>query len=117
MFEQHTGENIFILVCRFLDVICPRWRTQLIGTGSDGASSMTGHLQGVFTRFVNVSSITKFYRVWCSLHQLDLVLKAAYMELWDNDVVEIMKKFIQHLRQQSGLIAKMQATCPQLTTR
>jgi len=39
------------------------------------------------------------------------------MELWDNEVVEIMKKFIQHLQQQYGLIAEMQATCPQLTTR
>ena len=28
-----------------------------------------------------------------------------------------MKKFIAHLRQQYGLIAEMQATCPQLTTR
>jgi hypothetical protein len=46
-----------------------------------------------------------------------LVLKHAYTELWDNDVVEIMKKFIQHLRQQYGLIAEMQAMCPQLTTR
>lgn len=108
---------MFNLVARFLDVVCPRWRTQLIGIGSDGASSMTGHLQGVVTRFVDASSNTKFYRVWCGLHQLDLVLKAAYMDLWENDVVEIMKKFIQHLRQQYGLIAEMKATCPQLTTR
>ena len=117
MFEQHTAENMFILVCRFLDVLCPQWRTQLIGIGSDGASSMTGHLHGVVTRFDKECSNTKFYRVWCGLHQLDLVLKAAYTELWDNEVVDIMKKFIQHLRQQYGLIAEMQATCPQLTTR
>ena len=117
MFEQHTAENMFILVCRFLDVLCPQWRTQLIGIGSDGASSMTGHLHGVVTRFDKECSNTKFYRVWYGLHQLDLVLKAAYTELWDNEVVDIMKKFIQHLRQQYGLIAEMQATCPQLTTR
>jgi len=108
---------MFLLVSRFLDVLCPQWRTQLIGIGSDGASAMTGHLQGVVTRLVKESSNSKFYRVWCGLHQLDLVLKHAYMELWDNEVVEIMKKFIAHLRQQYGLIAAMQATCPQLTTR
>ena len=89
---------------------------QLIGIGSDGASSMTGHLQGVVIQLVKESSNTKFYRVWCDLHQLDLVLKHTYAELWDNEVVEIMKKFIAHLRQQSGLITEMQATCPQLTT-
>ena len=108
---------MFILVSRFLDVLCPRWRTQLIGIGSDGANAMTGHLQGVVTRLVKESSNTKFYRVWCGLHQLDLVLKRAYMELWDSEVVETMKKFMAHLRQQYGLIAEMQATCPQLTTR
>ena len=45
------------------------------------------------------------------------MLKDAYKELWDNEVVEIMKKFITYLRQQYGLIAEMQATCPKLTTR
>ena len=65
MFEQHTGENMFILVSRFLNVLCPQCRTQLIGIGSDGASVMTGHLQGVVTQLVKESSNTKFYRVWC----------------------------------------------------
>jgi hypothetical protein len=49
MFEQHTGENMFILVSRVLDVLCPRWRTQMIGISSDGANAMIGHLQGVVT--------------------------------------------------------------------
>ena len=49
MFESHTGENIFILVRHILDVLCPQWHAQLIGIGSDGASSMTRHLQGVVT--------------------------------------------------------------------
>lgn len=89
----------------------------MIGVGSDGANAMIGHLQGVVTRIAKESANNKFYRVWCGLHQLDLVLKHAYTELWDNEVVDIMKKFIAHLRQQSGLISAMQATCPQLTTR
>ena len=89
----------------------------MIGIGSDGANAMIGHLQDVVTRIAKASANTKFYRVWCGLHQLDLVLKHAYTELWENEVVDIMKKFIAHLRQQSGLISEMQATCPQLTTR
>src|SRR5208282_3242869 len=104
------------LVARFLNTICPQWRKQLIGIGSDGASVMTGHLQGVVTRMANECD-HKVYRVWCGLHQLDLVLKHAYKSLWDNEVVDIMKKFIAHLRQQYTLIAAMQATCPQLLTR
>jgi hypothetical protein len=116
MFEEHSGENMFLLVCRFFDVICPQWRTQLIGIGSDGASAMTGRMQGVVTRLVKECN-HKVYRVWCGLHQLDLVLKHAYKELWDNEVVDIMKKFIAHLRRQDTLIDAMQATCPKLSTR
>src|SRR5436190_19925056 len=55
MFESHTGENMFILVRRILDVLCLQWRAQLIGIGSDGASSMTEHLQGVVTRIAGES--------------------------------------------------------------
>jgi len=117
MYEKHSGKNMFILIRRVLDVICPRWRMQLIGVGSDGASSMTGQFQGVVTRLDNESANAKFYRVWCGLHQLDLVLKHAYKDLWENEVVGIMKKFIAHLRLQQGLIIEMQATCPQLSTR
>src|SRR5271154_140926 len=116
MFHAHSSENMYLLVARFLDTICPQWRKQLIGIGSDGASVMTGHLQGVVTRMANECD-HKVYRVWCGLHQLDLVLKHAYKSLWDNEVVDIMKKFIAHLRQQYTLIAAMQATCPQLSTR
>ena len=52
MFNQHTADNIFHLVSRFLDVIAPQWCKQLIGVGSDGANVMTGHLQGVVTQMV-----------------------------------------------------------------
>src|SRR3989440_4323337 len=100
MYEQYTGENMFTLMMRVLDVICPQWRRQLIGVGSDGANSMTGHLQSVVTCLARESTNMKFYRVWCGLHQLDLVLKHAYIELWENEVVNIMKKFIAYLRQQ-----------------
>ena len=47
MFEQHTGINMFRLVTRFLDIICPIWRQKLLGVASDGASIMTGEFQGV----------------------------------------------------------------------
>ena len=71
----------------------------MIGISSDGVNAMIGHLQGVVTCIAKESANTKFYRVWCGLHQLDLILKHAYTVLWDNKVVRIMKKFIVHLRQ------------------
>jgi hypothetical protein len=89
----------------------------MIGVGSDGAKYMMGQFQGVATRFANESVNTKFYRVWCGFHQLDLVLKYAYKDPWENEVVVLMGKFITHLRMQQLLISEMQSTCPQLTTR
>jgi len=77
---------------------------------------MMGQFQGVVTRLANESANTKFYRVWCGLHQLDLVLKHAYKDLWEKEVVTLMKKFIAYLRMQQLLINEMQSTCPQLTT-
>ena len=80
MYEKHTSENMFILIQCILDIICLCWRMQLIGVGSDGANSMMGHFQGVvkFMHLGNESANAKFYRVWCGLHRLDLVLKCAY---------------------------------------
>ena len=49
MYDRHTGENMFKLVSDVFDIICPTWRTKLIGMGSDGASSMVGEYSGIVT--------------------------------------------------------------------
>ena len=50
IFNRHTGENMYDLISKFLDVICSEWCSKLIGVCTDGASSMTGVLKGVTTR-------------------------------------------------------------------
>ena len=50
MFNRHTTHNIFNLVSKVLDVLCPSWRAKVIAVGSDGANVMTGHVQGVVTQ-------------------------------------------------------------------
>jgi hypothetical protein len=116
MFDRHTGENMFNLVDKFLNIICPNWRVKLIGVGSDRANSMTGHLKGVVTR-LEQEAVFKMYQTWCGLHQLDLVMHRAYENLMDGEVLTILNAFIAHLRQQANLIADMQATCPKLSNR
>ena len=61
MFDQHTGENMFNLVNKFLNIICLNWRAKLIGVGSDGANSMTGHLKCVVT-CLEQEAVFKLYR-------------------------------------------------------
>ena len=116
MFERHTGENMYLLVVQFLDVICPAWRHKLLGIAADGASMMTGEFQGVGTRLEQQTS-HNVYRIWCGLHQLDLVMKHRFKGLMNGKFVELMKKFIHQLREQSILITQMDAKCPKLTTR
>ena len=50
MRERHTKAYPFGWVNKLLDVIAPIWRDQLIGIASDGASDMTGCIQGTVIR-------------------------------------------------------------------
>src|SRR6266496_5212627 len=63
MYKTHTSENMFHLIMHVLDIVCPCWRMQLIGVGSDGTSSMTGQFQGIVMCLANESANMKFYRV------------------------------------------------------
>ena len=116
MFERHTGDNMYHLIVQFLDIICPLWRQRLLGIAADGANVMTGEFQGVVTR-LEQQTPHKVYRIWCGLHQLDLVMKHGFNELMDGKVVKLLKKFIHQLREQSIMIAQMGSKCPKLTTR
>jgi hypothetical protein len=61
MRDRHTGENMFNLVCTTLDNLAPDWRKHIISVTTDGASSMTGHRQGVASRLERVA-LPGFYR-------------------------------------------------------
>ena len=115
IYDRHTGENMHKLVTNFLDVVYPEWRGKLMGVGIDGASSMTGALKGVTTRLENDAQ-HGLYRVWCGLHQLDLVMKYAYKELLDGEFNGILHRLTNHLRYQQNLITDMQSKCPKATT-
>ena len=117
MFEQHSGENMSNLISNFLDIVCSDWRVKLIGVSTDGASVMTGPVKGVATR-IEKEATHKIYRVWCSLHQLDLVMKYAYKDLQCSDAEfnKIMHVLTGYLRRQQTLINDMKSICPKATT-
>ena len=116
MFSRHTAENVFRLVSRFLDILYPSWRTELIELGSDGANVTIGEYNGVLTKLEQQVQ-HKIYRVWCALHQLDLVMKYGYAGLMNDDFIEISNKFITHLHDQDKLIQDMDAICTKLSNR
>ena len=84
---------------------------------TDGASVMTGPVKGVATR-IEKEAKDRIYRVWCGLHQLDLVMKYAYQDLQcsDGEFNKIMHLFTGYLRRQQTLINDMQSIYPKATT-
>ena len=55
IFVSHTGENMFEVTKRMLDVLCPGWESKIIGYTPDGASNMTGVHQGLGMRIQRVA--------------------------------------------------------------
>jgi hypothetical protein len=53
----------------------PNWKTKIIGVTTDGAANMIGCHCGVVTKIQNVALKDGFYRIWCLLHQLDLIVQ------------------------------------------
>jgi hypothetical protein len=111
MRERHTGEHMFNLTSTVLDNLVPDWRSRIISVTTDGESSMTGQYRGVASRLSNVA-LPGFYRVWCALHQLDLVLQRLYNALCDDSFVGTVTSLSGHLRRQFNLIATMGSNCP-----
>ena len=113
LFERHTGENMFSVLTRFLDAVVGEWKRRCIAVSTDGARSMTGRLQGLVTRIADVCG-SGLLRIWCGLHQLDLVMQRVYKAALDDRFYGKLTALIGHLRRQANLIADMRSTCPKV---
>jgi hypothetical protein len=58
---------------------------------------------GVATRFERVAKPV-FFRIWCGMHQLDLVLQAFFYHLIDEEFYSQMTGLISYIRRQHSLI-------------
>ena len=111
MYESHTGDNMFDLTTKILDVLCPNWKDKVIGVTTDAASNMTGCHVGMVTQIQQVAK-PGFYHIWCAAHQLDLIMQDRFKSMFDETFVNVSQVIIGYLRQQKNLIQKMKATCP-----
>ena len=62
------------------------------------------------------ASLGGFYRVWCVLHQLDILLQATYQKLYQGKWWATLVAMISHLRRQQTLVAEMGSVCPKTST-
>ena len=111
------NENQFIISDSFfaqiLNVVDPYWKLKLLGFSTDGASNMTGSVRGLATRLEQVA-LPGFIRVWCAVHQLDLVMQKTLQAFCENIFLPLLLGLISYLRRQHNLIATMKSQCPRL---
>lgn len=115
MRERHTGEYQYGLIVEAMNVLAPNWRHQLIGITTDGASAMTGCVQGTCTRLSNECH-GNICRIWCGAHQLDLIVKKAFNDLMNETFLKILTGVTGHLRRQQNLSQEMNSSCPTYVT-
>lgn len=109
--ESHSGENMCKVMEQFLDALIPNWRKKVIGLTTDGARSMTGHVQGLVTRIQKLVELNVI-RVWCGLHQVDLVMQSSYEISLNSKFTKKLTELIGFLRRQYNLISEMKTRCP-----
>jgi hypothetical protein len=110
---RHTGLATFEMFEKLFDAVCPLWKDKLIGCSTDGATNMTGRLSGVMTQIQNVVK-PNFMRVWCLLHQIDIIMQKVYKRVGCN-FYKTLTSIISFLRHQKNLVEEMQAICPNLS--
>jgi hypothetical protein len=116
MFKRHSAMNIFNLIAKFMDALYNKWRSKLIGVSMDGENTMTGRHVGVVTRLVTCAN-NNVLRIWCTSHQINIVVKAA-VEAIDNSVwVKQVYTFSVFLWAHDNLIIEMNVKCPKKTNR
>ncbi len=79
MFKWHIGENIFNLIVRFLDVLSDVmmiWHAKFMSVLTNGKNTMIGCHLGIMIRLKQATELPVM-RIWCVLHQIDIVIKNA----------------------------------------
>lgn len=117
MFGRQTGQNMYDLFEKVMDVVVPNWRDKFLSVSSDGASNMTGRARRVFCLMAsNLSPGRQLLRTWCGAHQLDLVFQKAVSKLCDDTFYHTLTSLIRYLRRQFNFIAEIGGKCPKVAT-
>ena len=114
MFDRHTGGYMYELFHNLFGVLDPSWKNKLIGVTTDGAANMTGRHRGVVTRIQSEALPEGFYRIWCALHQLDIVVQNCVTKYFNDDFYVELTGLIGYLRRQQNLIQRMKTKCPKV---
>jgi len=116
-YGRHIVVNILVLIVKILNVLFPMWRDKLISMTNNGENTKTGRHGGLMT-LLEREVINNILRVWCVLHQMDIVIKKVTKVMMDGLFYKIAHAFLVHFCAQLNLITEMDDTkCPKDTTR
>lgn len=62
MHDRHTDAVMLEMIAKFLVIVAPEWRVQLLSISTDDARNMTGLHQGIVTRLCD-ASLEHVYRI------------------------------------------------------
>jgi hypothetical protein len=79
--------NVFNMIIKFMDILYSKWCSKLIGMSTDDKNTMTSRHGGVVTRIV-VCAKHKLLQIWCTPHQIDIVVKASTESISDDSYVK-----------------------------
>jgi hypothetical protein len=109
---RQYGEIMFNAMADVLDKLCENWRQKVIGVATNGDMSMTGQVKGVASRLEGETPDGVICRVWCGLHQLDLIMQRLLKDICDEEFYRELTSVIGHLRRQTNPIESMGCKCP-----
>lgn len=110
-----TAAVQFDTAVKALDAVDPHWRRKMVSIGTDGEHTMTGRLSGVQTLFERAAEYP-ITRIWCGVHQCDLVAQTEYQSLADDTFVTTLTGLIAYLRRQQNLQSEMKTMCPKFVS-
>jgi hypothetical protein len=116
LFDRHTTEILYNLLCKFLHALYPDWRIKLFNASSDGENTMIGRHVGFVTRIARCAKFNVL-RMWCALHQIDIIVKSSAEGIDGGAYVKDVYSFSVHLRSQHNLIIQMGVKCSKKTNR
>jgi hypothetical protein len=96
LFDRHTAEILYNLLCKFLDALYPDWRIKLLNVSLDGENTMTGCHASLVTRITRCAEFNVL-RVWCAPHQIDIIVKSSAEGINGGTYVKDVYSFSVHL--------------------
>mmetsp|Transcript_25482 Transcript_25482/g.53099 ORF Transcript_25482/g.53099 Transcript_25482/m.53099 type:complete len:719 (+) Transcript_25482:100-2256(+) len=113
MLDNHTEDYMYELFEKLFDTLDPSWKDKLVGLTTYAAASMTESHMAMVTKIQNKTSSDGFYRIWCALHQLDIVVQRCVTKYFSDDFYGELTGLIGYLSRQKSLTKTIKSECPQ----